>query len=491
MPRCHMPSRRIPRSPILLACLLALVLLPLTASARTGPAEPAAERGAARTALEQPRAAAPLPWEATPPAPTPPPRQTPLPDDGIGSVTAAASSTACDNNSDGDQTWNGCRGTGCSVCTEKVSAYPCYYINHPNCVANSTCYGLYYDCDSSCPAPVAADACPNTSNQVDTCGSCSYPAYGVDGDYDGIPDRLEYNLAHKFFPAILMRDHEDDKGETYFDRGWSIPYTVQPLPPTGVCNEGYECLEIRYGIAYRKDTGDNVGFDAHLGDSEFYAVLVQRTASWSSASGYSGYWQMIRDFTAAHWGSGSWVDSSKMASYGHCGDYCGGWDNNESACISSSDCSWQPGMCYGTASDPWDSCYNYWQEGNCYFAGCSWIDSNCAQGSTVPCWSTYPKTSYVTLYAAEGKHALYHSDYECDNGGLFGADDCPSHDYNLRWDKYGKLQNVGSFQEHANFDTYIQHPNGSKLYYVWGGDSFADSTDYRDHFLHPFDWRLP
>jgi hypothetical protein len=55
--------------------------------------------------------------------------------------------------------WNGCRGTGCHVCSELVASYPCYFQNHPKCISNGTCGGLYYTCNKDCPAPTAADQC--------------------------------------------------------------------------------------------------------------------------------------------------------------------------------------------------------------------------------------------------------------------------------------------------------------------------------------------
>jgi len=56
--------------------------------------------------------------------------------------------------------WVGCRGTGCNVCTDMLTAYPCYLDNHPDCAPNDTCAGSYFTCNSRCPAPTAADACP-------------------------------------------------------------------------------------------------------------------------------------------------------------------------------------------------------------------------------------------------------------------------------------------------------------------------------------------
>jgi hypothetical protein len=53
--------------------------------------------------------------------------------------------------------WAGCRGNGCAVCTEKLAQYPNYFKNHPNCVKNTTCAGVFGTCNSNCPAPSAAD----------------------------------------------------------------------------------------------------------------------------------------------------------------------------------------------------------------------------------------------------------------------------------------------------------------------------------------------
>src|SRR5919205_4168553 len=55
--------------------------------------------------------------------------------------------------------WSGCRGTGCSVCSELVANYPCYFQNHPSCAGNDACGGLYFTCSDACPAPSQADTC--------------------------------------------------------------------------------------------------------------------------------------------------------------------------------------------------------------------------------------------------------------------------------------------------------------------------------------------
>jgi hypothetical protein len=53
--------------------------------------------------------------------------------------------------------WDGCRGNGCAVCTEKLQGFPRYFQNHPNCVSNPTCAGQFFTCNSNCPEPTNAD----------------------------------------------------------------------------------------------------------------------------------------------------------------------------------------------------------------------------------------------------------------------------------------------------------------------------------------------
>ena len=53
--------------------------------------------------------------------------------------------------------WSGCRGNGCSVCSELLTAYPNYYRNHPNCSRNDACAGFYGACNNACSAPDDTD----------------------------------------------------------------------------------------------------------------------------------------------------------------------------------------------------------------------------------------------------------------------------------------------------------------------------------------------
>ena len=53
--------------------------------------------------------------------------------------------------------WDGCRGNGLWVCTELLTGFPRYFVNHPLCQPNPTCHDWSATCNSACPAPSAAD----------------------------------------------------------------------------------------------------------------------------------------------------------------------------------------------------------------------------------------------------------------------------------------------------------------------------------------------
>ncbi len=55
--------------------------------------------------------------------------------------------------------WKGSRGSGFAVCSELLVDYPCYKLNHPDCVVGNSCSGIQGTCNSSCPTPTAADRC--------------------------------------------------------------------------------------------------------------------------------------------------------------------------------------------------------------------------------------------------------------------------------------------------------------------------------------------
>lgn len=396
--------------------------------------------------------------------------------------------TTCDGIGDG--LWNGCRGNGCAVCAEKTLQYSCYLQNHPGCNLNLTCAGQFYSCDAACPPPTHLDIC-STSCLTDTCFTCYRPAAGVDADVDQVPDSLEYDLAHQYFPAALLQGFDDDLEESYFYLNRAMPYTITPIAVAGTtCDETFECLELRIGLAYRYDTGDTfLGITSHPGDSEFYAVLVRRTVPWSAAQTNAASWQMIRDFTAAHWGE---TADSVQGQYSLCGPTSCSPMTQTGCNANPSYCSWFAGFCSGAVGNDFESCGNLQDQESCAFAGgsCRWLPAGCGARLNWKCYSSVPVTTARTLYVSEGKHGTYHTKGECDSGGLFGADACPFNQYNLRSYKRQWLQNVGS-SAHPTLDTTMQHPNFCALYDVWGGAKFAGATEYSKHFNIGLSWVVP
>jgi hypothetical protein len=273
----------------------------------------------------------------------------------------------------------------------------------------------------------------------------------LDLDRDQVPDPLEQALAEKFFPELWARWQVSDRQQFYAYQdsyGGSIPFTVQPYvsdfplaesaSATSLAYDSYcssvphQCLEIRYGLAYVRDCGDDPrngcsGINHHLGDNEFYALLVARQAPdqswgtpWEIAKDDAEAWRQVLSETFAHWDT--ITDSSR--------------------------------------------CHYY----------------------------TSPRTTRATLFVAEGKHATYHSVRDCDNGGLFGSDYCVDEAHggmDLRNDLSSlELQNIGNPEEHFLFDTKILQPSNlsQKTYDIWAGGKFGDAGSYRDSFTESFPW---
>ncbi|HKI06517.1 MAG TPA: hypothetical protein VKK31_31365 [Thermoanaerobaculia bacterium] len=363
------------------------------------------------------------------------------------------------------------------------------------------CNTNYNTCIFTTPSCQGMDWCPQCEDQLnsclggciacqtDYCLTCGLPFTWTDDDADTVPDRLEYSLAHQFFPNILLQHFDKDLQPSYFYNNWTVPFTVNRVTQ-GFCDQDKECLEIRYGTAYKEDYGDNIlGISGHHGDGEFYAALVQRTTDWTTASTSATYWQMVRDFTAAHWNTSG--DSSRYGAYGKCPVICSSYNSNEQGCTANSKwCSWQRSLCYGIADYQNLPCINHWEQEDCRASGCSWKASSCVAPVRIACDSTTPVTVAPTFYAAERKHGVYHTDQECEQGGLFSADTCPYNQYNLRSYKGQKLQNVGTETWHS--DSIIYSPGGCSLYDVWSGNEFGGSnSNYRAAFRYQFNWDIP
>lgn len=336
---------------------------------------------------------------------------------------------------------------------------------------------------TNCPADCGGgpNDCP-----VDYCenGSCSRPAAGVDADFDAVPDQLEFDLAHKFFPSVLLQWHDEDRSESYLYRNRATPYVLQPYIGNGtLCDSSLECLELRFGITFFYDHGDTpADLSEHQGDNELYAVLLRKNPFWQGSSFDPAAWEMFRDFTSAHWGYGL-SDSSRVAAYGHCPQPCGDLDSRPRDCNARPTC-YAGGTCSG-----WGSCGGFTSESECLARACTWTPT-CNRKFNWACDRDWPLDANTTLFCAESKHALYHSDDECDGGGFWNSDDCPNNQYDLRDWKIGKLQNVGNPSSHAAFDTKIQHPSHCGFYDVWGGHPFGEDDPYMQYLIAPLNWAL-
>lgn len=233
---------------------------------------------------------------------------------------------------------------------------------------------------------------------------------GTDDDGDGVPDRLEYDLAHRFFPSVLLQWHGEDRSESYLYNDRSAPYTLRPYMSSvgSLCNASFECLEIRWGIPFFYDHGDTfLDISEHVGDSEMYAALLRRKTTWSRAQTDPAAWEMIRDYTSAH--SGGWVGSYGCQPCSVHGDPI--------ACSARPVC-FATGYCIGHSI-----CGSTTTQLECVSRGCTWTP-DCFPRSAWSCYSNTPLDANTTIYCAKSKHALYHSDGECDSGAFLNADDC-------------------------------------------------------------------
>jgi hypothetical protein len=270
------------------------------------------------------------------------------------------------------------------------------------------------------------------------------PLLAQDGDGDGLPDSLELALAQRFFPLLNLHcgtfrnlsygDRRQLYGHSvpgYTDSSnGRIPFVVHPYDPGNGsdCAEPFQCLEIRYGIAWNWDLGDDFWREAHSGDSEMYAVLVARKdtsggglwgVSWGVAQYDAGQWRLMREFMSAHWLSGN--DFSSYRSHG-----------------------------------------------------------------------VFGNTSYQRVWCAEGKHAMYPSKSSCDAGGVGGIDNCGDNRCDIRADVVDDLQNVGEFwlplARYIPNPAPARDVSPSGNYDVWGGAPFGVVTDYKRVLTTDLGW---
>lgn len=350
---------------------------------------------------------------------------------------------------------------GEGTCVASQGAYISHFTG-PNCDGAESYYTPYdssaYQCrtwDGNGQCGTIHRTVTNRSYRYNgTCYSNAWPSgntlndlvtvYRVsDGDLDGIPDKLETDLAQQFFPVLNLHcgtyeglangDRRQLYGLTvsgYPDSSKGrIPFVAHPYNPGNGydCAEAYQCIEIRYGIAWNWDLGDDIFGESHSGDSEIYSILVARKdtdgsdwgTTWAVAQNDVSQWRLIKEFMSAHWGSRA--ESSSFRTHGN----------------------------FGT-------------------------------------------TSYQQVWSAEGKHAMYPTQSACNSGGFSGADDCGDNRCDIVTEVFQKVQNVG--EQYTWLDPYLVAPASSRdvspsgTYNVWSGNPFGSATSYRSNLTQSLNW---
>lgn len=272
------------------------------------------------------------------------------------------------------------------------------------------------------------------------------PARAItDADLDGIPDALELALAQRFFPTLNLHCGSFE-GLAYGDRrqlyghsvpgypnasNGKIPFVAKFYNPgNGTdCAELNQCIEIRYGIAWSWDLGDDAFGGEHRGDSELYAVLVARKdtdgtgqwgTTWDVAKNDVNQWRLMKEFMSAHLGTEG--DSSSYRGHGKAG-----------------------------------------------------------------------ATTYQRVWCSEGKHAMYPTQSACNNGNVGDIDDCGDNRCDIRADVYTDVQNAGDILAPINryipYPALTKTTSPTGTYDVWSGQRFADSGDYKKKFTQqPLYW---
>jgi hypothetical protein len=342
------------------------------------------------------------------------------------------------------------------------------YISHftgPNCDGSESYYLPYDGGAYQCRTGDGGGQCGTIHRTVTnrsyfyngTCYSNAWPSGNTlsdfvavyrdtpgDGDLDGIPDSLELALAQQFFPVLNLHCGTFE-GLELADRrqlyglpvpGYSdssngrIPFVAHAYLPgnRADCAESFQCIEIRYGMAWNWDLGDDVFGDAHSGDSEVYSILVARKdtdgadwgTTWDVAKNDVSQWRLIKEFMSAHWTA----------------------DHGDSS--------------------------SYRSQGN------------------------YGSTAYQKVWCAEGKHAMYPSQSACNDGGWFSADDCSDNRCDIVTEVFTKVQNVGEpnlwLNPYIVAPSYAKDVSPYGTYNVWSGDPFGTSTDYRSNLTLPLNW---
>lgn len=269
-----------------------------------------------------------------------------------------------------------------------------------------------------------------------------------DEDEDGLPDRFEEDLVRRFFPNLWVTNQQDRNsfyGCITSDPRARVPFMVEPVwysaqvAGAPACLVEGDCLLLKIGLAYDRDFGDNVFGGGHRGDSEFYYGLLSRvnfpgTLIKTSDSGLACTLARAKTDASCWWLMVDWTSA-------HSGE-------------------------------PFDSSH---------------------QAVLSPLFNTVGDQDAGVVYSATGKHANYHLDDECDNGGVpvspFDATDDCKPKYNIRDTCFLTFQNIGNTPTFGGdgqgdgFPRLIRFPESSfQQYDMWGSAEFASSSAYRPKF---------
>jgi hypothetical protein len=266
-----------------------------------------------------------------------------------------------------------------------------------------------------------------------------------DTDGDGLCDSFEEALVKRFFPNLWVSTLSDRSvfygcigGDPYA----KLPYMVERVwYDAGIrglaClwpDYPSDCLLLKIGLAYDFDFGDDVWGGVHAGDSEFYYALlsrvgIDRTIIKKNAQGLTCTEKLALNDPTCWWVMADWTSA-------HSGE-------------------------------PTDASYHA-------------VHS--------PFVDTIGDGDATVVYAAEGKHANYHKDSECDAANVLSIDDCTPR-YNVRDTCFFKFQNIGNSVilggdgQGDGYPRTIRYPlDSSRRYDMWSFFGFAGSSAYRPKF---------
>ena len=263
-----------------------------------------------------------------------------------------------------------------------------------------------------------------------------------DTDGDGLCDGFEQALVERFFPNLWVSTLNDRvsfysciAGDPYA----KVPYMVErvwynPGFSGLACLQPDDCLLLKIGLAYDEDFGDDVFGGGHPGDSEFYYLLLSRVSF-----------------------------DRTLVKQNSAGETCTAFRAKQDA------------TCWWAMVD-WTSAHSGELTDSSYHAVLS------------PFVNTIGDSDATVIYAAEGKHANYHTDGGCDSGNIVHIDNCTPianvrDTCNLSFHNIGNSVPLGGDGQGDGYPPDIRYPLRSwQRYDMWSFAEFADSSAYRPKF---------